>query len=91
MTKHKHYDVIVAFANGETIQEQDWEGKWKDVATPKFHPFSLYRVKPKDRVLSFRVELSDSGEYAYTSFDGQENLRLTFDQATKTLKSAEVI
>ena len=49
MTKvHKHKDVIIAWANGETIQF--WSGDrygWLDVLEPNFNSDTKFRVKPK--------------------------------------------
>lgn len=49
MTKvHKHKDVIIAWANGETIQF--WGGDrhgWLDVLEPNFNSDAKFRVKPK--------------------------------------------
>lgn len=45
--KHKHYDVIVAWANGEQIQVNQ-VGEWCDIPTPAFNPYQEYRVKPKE-------------------------------------------
>lgn len=45
--KHKHYDAIIAYANGETIQMyRDSDAKWQDVRYPAFDPCLKYRVKP---------------------------------------------
>jgi len=59
-TKHKHYDVIVAWAAGEEIQfKGDWGGPWEDwdkkyapsfhpeKYAPSFHPDLDWRIKPK--------------------------------------------
>lgn len=47
--KHKHYDAIIAYANGEQIQIFNRpEDKWVDSTTPTFSPDSQYRVKPKE-------------------------------------------
>lgn len=45
---HKHKDVIIAWANGETIQF--WCGDrycWLDVLEPNFNYESKFRVKPE--------------------------------------------
>jgi len=50
-TKHRHYDVIVAWAAGEEIQfKGDWGGPWEDwdkKYAPSFHPDLDWRIKPK--------------------------------------------
>jgi len=46
-TKHKHYDVIVAWAAGEEI-EMFVSGAWYPVPmNPKWHEENPYRIKPK--------------------------------------------
>lgn len=59
MTRHKHYDVIVAFAKGKQIQFKDeamvaWED-WPHSYAPAFFNSSDYRVKPE--TLRYRVAL----------------------------------
>ena len=59
--RHKHYDVIIAFAEGKTIQGRHPEvGEWWDVDNPSFLAHMQYRVKPV--VLRYR-------NYLY-SYDG---------------------
>lgn len=60
MTKHKHADVITAWANGETIQCSQGS-EWHDIdylddLTPDFHS-SLFqwRVKPKSNTVWVNV------------------------------------
>jgi len=45
-TKHKHYDVIVAWANGEEIQYEH-KGSWIDINEPDWYETVNYRIKPK--------------------------------------------
>ncbi len=49
MTKHKHADLIHAWADGAEIQTNDI-GEWRDVveATYIFNPHFEYRIKPKE-------------------------------------------
>lgn len=56
--RHPHADVIIAWANGEDIQ---WlsNGKWETLSpnemAPSFYPSLQYRVKPKTKVIKFRL------------------------------------
>ena len=93
MNKHYHYETILAFAEGKTIQERDWEGNWVDVPCPRFHTHSEYRIKPEpkpDVVKSFNVSLEYGTVYVHndTAFP---NLKLSFDGETGKLFCAEVI
>ena len=47
--KHKHYDLIVAWASGAEIQWRDPKHpslKWDDVKNPQFWNDFEYRIKP---------------------------------------------
>lgn len=47
-TKHKHYDVIVAWAAGEEVEYwNDSFGEWREDARPPWHQYVKYRIKPK--------------------------------------------
>ena len=50
-TKHKHYDVIVAWAAGEEIEFKstecaNWQN-WMQIHAPSFHRDLEWRIKPK--------------------------------------------
>ena len=47
--KHKHYDMIVAWANGETIQGSLDAIHWVDIQNPYWDAFSRIRIKPPTR------------------------------------------
>lgn len=97
--RHKHYDCIVAWAKGKTIQRNfspvdGWED-WTSKKSPSWHENAEYRIKPEPKpdlikyivteAISEGVCRWDSATYAYA------NLRLTFDGETGRLKSAEVL
>ena len=47
-TKHKHYDVIVAYANGSKVQCKSKNSNiWADTEYPSFFGTHDYRVKPE--------------------------------------------
>lgn len=48
MQKHKHYDLIVAWAEGHTIQVYA-HGMWMTLRTPTWNPSSRYRIKPEPK------------------------------------------
>ena len=102
--KHKHYDCIVAWAEGKTIQKfNDNKGQWEDVSGPPFWVNSFqYRIKtePKpDVIRNFYLEsnpllgLRFSQAHTPTDLRGREFgcIRCTFDFETGKLKSAEVL
>lgn len=48
MTRHKHADLMIAYANNPSLQiEIDLGDGWKDCDSPAFRPYFEYRIKPK--------------------------------------------
>ena len=93
--KHKHAEVIKAFADG--IECETWYGsKWiKTTNLMDFDHFEKVRIKPEPKpdvvryccIFSLNVE-----EINLTSCPCDfDNLKLTFDGETGKLKLAEVI
>ena len=89
--RHKHYDVIVAWAEGKEIQVKH-EGRWTnwDYAIPPYHNEYEYRIKPEPKPDVVREGMVSLSGIAYWGFPNP-NLRLTFDGETGKLKQAEVI
>ena len=95
--KHKHYDMIVAWAGGKTIQNfNDRRMRWEDLTGDPYWVDSFqYRIKPEPkpdwfkhiRVKTFGGDICrwDISHYP------NANLKLTFDGETGELKSAEVL
>lgn len=53
MTKHPHYDVIIAWAEGAEVQvfRHEYDGYyWEDTATPNFNIDFDYRIKPAEKL-----------------------------------------
>lgn len=77
MTKHKHYDAIVAWANGEKIQcRNSVNFPWRDLGSePLWNPNIQYRVKPSPTIIKYRVCLfkSRSEKTLYTCVANNEN------------------
>jgi len=47
-TRHKHAEVIIAWANGEEIEVMFTPSEgWVDTSKPKWHEQFEYRIKPK--------------------------------------------
>ena len=93
--KHKHYDCIVAWANGQKIQIRETGGNWEDIDNPSWINGCQYRIKPEpkpDLCKYVVVEAIDDGFTKWhTCSPAYANLHLTFDGETKQLKSAEVL
>jgi len=48
MSKHKHCDLIKAWADGAAIEYYDvTNDTWDDISVPSWHTETLYRLKPK--------------------------------------------
>jgi len=65
--KHKHYECIVAWAEGKKIQFRDsHDNTWKDVtaSVPPWNIKTEYRVGPNTK--KFRVALYKDGAHTWT-------------------------
>jgi len=93
--KHKHSDLIIAWANGAQIQCFDCNHGWKDLGEYfAWIDDYQYRIKPEPKpdyvqYINFHFNLCviDLKERPFN----KANLKLTFDGETGYLKSAEVI
>jgi hypothetical protein len=91
--KHKHAELIKAWADGAEIEFQNPGIKciWHDDETPHWHELLVYRIKPTpkpDSVAHFYANVGAVGRVVDLT---KADLRLIFDGETGTLKSAEVI
>jgi hypothetical protein len=97
--KHKHADLIIAWANGAKIQYRavPGEGEWCD--EPRhliWEEYAEYRIKPEpkpDVVKHFFVESHFWAGIRLSEASQLDTpvLSITFDGETGKLKSAEVI
>jgi len=102
--KHKHYDMIVAWAEGKDIQfkafsHNDWEDV--DMNGEEWYEHYTYRIKPMpkpDIVIRFYLESNSLVGHrfseAYTDNDlinKHSCIKCTFDGETRTLKAVEVL
>jgi hypothetical protein len=99
MPKHKHSEVIKAWADGATIQYQKYEGCWFDVCNnaPHWAEESTYRVKPEPKpdmsiYLSHLVKGLSLETYAgmWAPADSQE-VKWTIDGETGRIKSVQLL
>jgi len=91
--RHKHADLICAWAKGAQIQYYDAiMCRWADDKNPKWLEDTNFRVKPEpkpDVVTEYYASLYSV--YPANHLDRIPNLILTFDVETCELKSAEVL
>jgi len=88
--KHIHADVIIAWANGASIEYKTSMGNWMYLENPSWSKDTEYRIKPEpkpDMVMYFEVR-KPYGENLPNPF---HNIKATYDGETGGLKSAEVI
>jgi hypothetical protein len=87
--KHKHYDMIVAWAEGKTIQVKAHNLVWEDREKPLWAADREYRIKPEPKpdIVQERCIASWTG----ISTNLCPNIRVVFDGETGELKSAEVL
>ena len=91
--KHKHANLIVAWANGATIEYKNSDGFWSFINNPSWNDHVEYRIKPDpkpDIVRYTSIGLDYADDASERKFP-TDNLKLTFDGETGKLKSAEVI
>ena len=89
--KHKHYDMIVAWAEGKTIQNfNDRRMCWEDITGDPYWVDSFqYRIKTEP--MPDRIVVTDLWRQRDYGMLHMGEFRLTFDGETGKLKSAEVL
>jgi hypothetical protein len=71
--RHKHFNVIVAYAEGQTIQCETAAGEWADCKNPNFSEGLNYRVKPVTSTKKYRLALLGDGETTELVIINNEN------------------
>ena len=82
--KHKHYETIMAWANGAEIEMKDkLTGEWREVISPSWYNLLEYRVRPEPKpniVHETLITLSrDAGAFMYAASPLEANILLVFD------------
>ena len=93
--RHKHCDLIKAWAEGTDIEYKTETGRWLLATTPNWSIDTAYRIKqePKpDYSVSFSITSGDHGVMVTccAGADPKANLRLSFDGETHKIKGAVV-
>jgi hypothetical protein len=92
--RHKHADLIHAWAEGAEIEIYDtYDDQWNECSYPSFVDKCKYRIKPKPDVVKLYYKV---GEMFSECLDGERCthkhvLCCAFDSDTGELKYAEVI
>ena len=70
--KHKHAELIIAWANGAEIEWQSPLGNWISICNPKWDEYTCYRIKPPE-VAQWRKDmaqaLKDGKEVQYLNYN----------------------
>ena len=96
--KHKHYDLIMSWANGAKIERYE-NGIWVRISSPLWSQYTEYRIKPKPKTDVVLYSLADDfkNNYGYLtsawlSFEElTPNIKLTYYGEKHDLKSVEKI
>jgi hypothetical protein len=91
--KHKHYDMIVAWANGAQIEVEEPDGSWVHIPIPSWYEHNRYRVRPElkpDFYTYLTITHSHTGTQTLRRC-GSHNVKFTYDGETHKLKSVEII
>jgi hypothetical protein len=99
--KHKHYDCIVAWAEGKQIEVfSDSKGQWEDlIGVPYWVNNFQFRIKPEPKPDYVKIFYLESHPLLGLRFseeinpiqDKTKRISCTFCGETNILKSAEVI
>lgn len=98
--KHKHYDCIVAWANGAKIEARFPNGEWQDFCYPSWDGKDIeYRIKPMPKPDVVKIFYLESNPILGLRFSEEINpvqektkrIRCTFDGETCILKSVEML
>ncbi len=94
--KHKHADLIKAWADGAEIEyKSKVDGVWCAQSDPEWDVDYEYRIKPEPKPDLIKYIVTEAISEGICRWDLSEpqfaNLVLTFEGETGALKSAEVI
>jgi hypothetical protein len=93
MKRHKHYDCIVAWAEGKSIQTKTSDGQWVDILSscvPAWEVTCEYRVKPEEIVKYLTVYYDDmAGICVDRGFENKHNLKVVVNGIDHSIISIE--
>jgi hypothetical protein len=91
--KHKHYECIVAWAEGKLVQFKNIDGKWEDLNKEGFGwwPHREYRIKPEEKINNSKYYNIGRLGKIYQHNDSEYcDLKVTFDSENGEFISLEV-
>ena len=88
--KHKHAELIKAWADGAEIEFKNDFGEWEDTKLNFcWYLDTEYRIK-QDIIQTTHITISENETVCVHNFR-MHNVKFIFDSQTKELKSAEII
>jgi len=90
--RHIHAELIIAWANGASIEYKTSMGNWMYLKNPSWREHFFYRIKPEEKpdfAVSANVvfKLGLNGDYLEFSKTGKHNIEFVFDGTTQKLKA----
>ena len=89
--KNKHYDIIMSWANGESIEMMDYDKTWVPLIAPLWADGVVYRVKPVLKPDTVREVLLINSPFAgpllYAASPLECNCVIVFDGETGKMKA----
>ena len=91
--KHKHADLIHAWADGARIEYLDKQnGVWEETTSPWWDEAAVYRIKPKTPAyFEETARLCWDRHFNMFCGAGEPNIKFTFEAETGKLVSAQVL
>jgi len=87
--RNKHYDIIVAWANGEAIEVLGSDKTWHILSSPSWFDGAEYRIKPAPKPDLVRevllINSLSAGPLLYAASPSECNCVLSFDGTTGEL------
>ena len=88
---HPHKDLIIAWANGATIQVKTSDGTWEQLNKPSWHLHLNYRIKPEEKkkvkrwLWMYKMFLADYNQTT-TCYYTEEELQKRFKNSVYSYK-----
>lgn len=88
MTKHKHADLLIAYANNSSLkfERQNPDGHWVDAGPiPAFIPYLNYRIKtePKKAYVFMNRKENSNSRWFSQSYDTIEDAQEYWEQMVR--------
>ena len=91
MNKHKHYDCIIAWAEGKKIEYKwDYKSRWYDTDRPIWNEDVHYRIKPEPVTLWVNEYEWGLGALQDNKFDALNLVEKNDPEYIRTIKLQEV-